>query len=222
MSSRLAKLTSRNNLNLNTDLLSNIKKMESNEVETDVQAKDEAEPVSAEKARVKKDDLKPGNTSEQTPVQEKEAPVLDKTSKTPVQKTEKKENKATGTVKEEAIAKKEGAVPAEKRKQKAFLLLKDEYKYLRIRASQLHIGREELLNNLIREEKERSSGTSPEERSDFLYNACEDLKKGDKTRITITIDADLINYLAFETANAGITITDFGNYLLRNDIKRNK
>ena len=219
MSSKLAKLTSRNNLNLKTDLLSNIKKMESNEVAEDVQKKEEAEPASPEKAQVKKENAEPGETS----VQKNAEPVVEKPSKTSVQKTEKKESSKTiGTVKEEVPAKKRENASTEKRKQKAFLLLKDEYKYLRIRASQLHIGREELLNNLIREEKERSSGVSPEERSDFLYNACENLKKGDKTRITITIDTDLVDYLAFETANAGITITDFGNYLLRNDIQRNK
>ncbi len=219
MSSKLAKLTSRNNLNLKTDLLSNIKKMESNEVAEDVQKQEEAEPASPEKTQVKKENVEPGETS----VQKNAEPVVEKPSKTSVQKTEKKESsKTTGTVKEEVPAKKGENTSTEKRKQKAFLLLKDEYKYLRIRASQLHIGREELLNNLIREEKERSSGVSPEERSDFLYNACENLKKGDKTRITITIDTDLVDYLAFETANAGITITDFGNYLLRNDIQRNK
>lgn len=103
---------------------------------------------------------------------------------------------------------------------KPVMLLHDLNRFMRIRSKQLGVNMDIYCNVILQEERERVKTEDTNERSLLLYEACDKKYKGAKERSSISFTDDNYAFIAEESNNAGISYTDYLNYLMDKEMKR--
>jgi len=103
---------------------------------------------------------------------------------------------------------------------KPLVLTHENMRYIKVRSKQLDAKIETYINCLIREEKARYISTEEEEIR--IYELMHNKNRGNKERTSTKLSGANIDFLVETTKNIGISITDYLNYIIDNEMKYEK